>query len=466
MSSVEVGESHVLEPARRVPVKAEYDVVVAGGGTAGVVAAIAAARTGARTALVERYGFLGGCLIGGATGVHSFFNIYKREPSRTHEKKQIVRGLPQEMIDRLTAAGGGLGHVEMILGYDFVSMLTPCEPETFKLVAFEMCREAGVDLLMHTFLADAFAVEGRARGLVVESKSGREAILAKRVVDCSGDADAAAKMGAPFTHFRGENNYGVSMTFRMANVDLDRAAEFLRGKGALTQWATAVKHGGTTESTVRIGASFRAWDSGYERYGARGGLLSTGIRHDDLTYLNCTGVAPLDSLSRDDLTDAEQKLRRQVSDTARFLRERVAGFEDAHLAATSVQAGVRRTRIVHCRYDLARDDVLKGRGFPDEVARFGFIDNRDYFVEDNGSYGIPYRCLVPLEVDNLLIAGRMMSTDTIVHNSTRNTACCMACGQAAGTAAALSLRLGVTTAALDPNALREQLRADGAYFEG
>jgi len=286
------------------------------------------------------------------------------------------------------------------------------------------------------------------------------------VVDCSGDADAAACLGAPFTHFEGEGNYGVAMTFRMANVDLDRAAEFLRSKGALTQWATAVKSGGTKESTVRLGANFRAWDSGWEKAGFRGWLLSTGIRHDDLTYLNCTGVAPLDSLSRDDLTSAEQKLRRQVADTASFLRERVAGFEDSHVAATSVQAGVRRTRIVHCRYDLARDDVLKGRGFPDEIARFGFIDNRDYFVEDNGSYGIPYDCLVPLEVDNLLIAGRMMSTDTIVHNSTRNTACCMACGQAAGAAAALSLRLGVTTAALDPNALREQLRADGAYFEG
>ena len=464
MAMVEVGDSYVVEPARRVPVKGEYDVVVVGGGTAGVVAAIAAARTGARTALVERYGFLGGCLIGGATGIHSFFNLFKREP-RT-ERKQLVKGLPQEMVDRLTAAGGGLGHVEMILGYDFTSMLTPCEPEVFKLVAFEMCQEAGVELLLHTLLVDAFAVDGRARGVVVESKSGREAILAKRIVDCSGDADAAAKLGAPFTHFKGEGNYGVSLTFRMGNVNLDRAADFLRSRGALTQWATAVKHGAARESTIRVGANFRAWDSGWERHNARPWLLSTGIRENDLTYLNCTGVAPLDSLCRDDLSVAEQKLRRQVADMATFLRERVPGFENAHVAATSVQAGVRRTRIVHCRYDLARDDVLKGRGFPDEIARYGFVDNPHYFVENNGSYGVPYRCLVPLDVDNLLVAGRMISTDTVVHNSTRNTAISMACGQAAGTAAALSIQLGVTTSALDPSALREKLRADGAYFEG
>lgn len=464
MGQVELGDSYVVERARQVPVKAEFDVVVVGGGTAGVVAALAAARTGAKTALIERYSFLGGTMINGATGIHSFFNIYKHAP-RT-ERKQLIKGLPQEMVDRWTAAGGGLGHVEMIEGYDFVSMLTPCDPEVFKLVAFEMCAEAGVRLFMHTFLVDAFAVDGQARGLVVESKSGREAILARRIVDCSGDGDAAAFMGAPFTHYKGESNYGVGMVFRMANVDLDRAAEFLRSKGALTQWATAVKHGGTKESTVRIGANFRAWDSGWEASGTRGWLLSTGIRENDLTYLNCTGVANLDSLSRDDLTAAEHKLRKQVAAMGSFLRDRVAGFERAHVAWTAIQAGVRRTRIVHCQFDLPRDAVLKGWGYPDEIARYGFIDNHDYYVESNGSYGVPYRCLVPLEIDNLLIAGRMMSTDLIVHNSTRNTGLSMACGQAAGTAAALSLQLGVTTARLDPNVLREKLRADGVYFEG
>ena len=464
MSGIVIGDSHITEPARRVPIKAEYDVVVIGGGTAGVVAALAAARGGARTALVERYGFLGGTLIGGATGVHSFFNLYKHAPAT--EKKQIVKGIPQEMVDRLTEAGGGLGHVEMLLGYDFTSMLTPCEPEVFKLVANRMCKEAGIDLLFHTLIVDAFAVGGQARGLIVESKSGREAILAKRVIDCSGDGDAAARMGAPFTLFKGEANYGVAMTFRVANVDLDRAAGFLRGKNALTQHAVAVKYGGSRESTIRIGANFKAWDSGWESSGTRGWLLSTGIRENDLTYLNCTGVFNLDSLSRDDLAAAEVQLREQVHAMTGFLRRAVGGFEDAHVSATSVQAGVRRTRIIGCQYDLPREAVLEGWSFPDEVARYGFIDNAQYFVKDNGTYGVPYRCLVPKNVDNLLVAGRLISTDQVVHNSTRNTALSMACGQAVGTAAALSLELGVTTAELDSRALRERLAADGAYFEG
>ena len=459
-----IGDSHIIESERRLPIKDSYDVLVVGGGTAGVVAALAAARGGARTALIERYGFLGGTLIGGATGVHSFFNIFKHEP-RT-EKKRLIAGLPQEIIDRLTAAGGGLGHVEMAEGYDFVSMLTPCEPEIFKLVAFDMCREAGVHLLLHSFVAGGIAAEGTARGVIVESKSGREAVLAQRIVDCSGDADAAAFLGAPFTHFTGQDNYGVSLTFRLAGVDLDRAAGFLRSKGALTQWASAVKYGGTAPSTVRLGADFRAYDSGVDKANFRGRILSTAIRENELTYVNCTGVSPLDSLSRDDLSLAEHLLHRQIIDTCTFLRQGVPGFEGAHVSASSAQAGVRRTRIIHCRYDLARDDVLKGRGFADEIARFGFIDNSKYFIENNGSYGIPYRCLVPQQIDNLLIAGRMMSLDTIVHNSTRNTACCMACGQAAGAAAALSLRLGVTTAALSAAALRQQLRSDGAYVEG
>jgi hypothetical protein len=465
VAEVRIGESYIVEPERRVPVKAEYDVVVVGGGTAGVVAAIAAARNGARTALVERYGFLGGCLIGGATGIHSFFNIYKA--GRPTERKQVVRGLPQEIVDRLTAIGGGLGHVEMREGFDFVSMLTPCEPEAYKVLAHQMCAEAGVDLLLHTALVDAFAVDGQARGLIVESKSGREAILARRIVDCSGDADAAAMLGAPFTLYKGEDNYySVSMTFRIGNADLDRAVEFLRGKGALTQWATAVKWGGARESTVRLGANFRAWDNGWEEAGFRGWILSTSIREQDLTYANCTSVSIGDALNRDDLSYAEGALRAQAGRTVEFLREQVRGFEDAYVAATSAQTGVRRTRIVHCHYGLSREDVLKGRGFPDEVARFGFIDNSRYFIEDNGAYGIPYRALMPLEIDNLLVAGRMISTDRVVHNSTRNTASCMAQGEAAGTAAALSVRLGVTTQRLDPQALRAQLRAQGAYIEG
>jgi len=420
---------YIKLPEVKVPIKGEYDVVVIGAGPAGIVAALSAARTGAKTAIIEKYGFPGGCLVGGATGIHSFFNIFKAEPPT--QKKQIVKGIPQEIIDRLTESEGGLGHIEMEKGYDFVSMLTPFDPEIFKFVTLKMLKEAGVHLLFHTFFVDACVGEGKVKAVVVHSKSGQEAIRGKIFVDCTGDGDLAAKV-ASFIHFKGKKNYGVSLTFRMGNVNLDKAADFLEKKGALTQLARAIKHRGTHLSVVRLGASFKPWQEEVQKRGIKNYLLSTSIRENDLTYLNCTGYAPLDSLSRDDLVKAELSLRDEVLRMVGFLQDCIAGFESAYLVGTSVQVGIRRTRIIKTVYELKREDVIQGKSFPDEIGRFAFIDNPNYFVKNGGSYGIPYRCLIPLESQNLLIAGRMMSTDTVVHNSTRNTACCMVTGQAAG----------------------------------
>ncbi|MFQ6132679.1 MAG: FAD-dependent oxidoreductase [Armatimonadota bacterium] len=451
------------EEAREVPISHQADVVVVGGGTAGPVAALAAARTGARTVLIERYGFLGGCCIGGATGLHSFYNIFKQEPG--YSPKKIVEGIPQELVDRLTEAGGGLGHVEMERGGDFVSMLTPVDPEAFKHVVLQMLSEAGVSLLLHSLAVGAPREGQEIKAVVVESKSGREAVAGKVFVDCTGDGDVAALAGAPFRHFAGEGNYGVSMTFRMANIALERARDFLDERGAITQLAHAVKHGAAEPGVVRLGMSLRPWEEERKPRGLHGRILATSTRANDLTHLNCTGYAPLDGISRDDLCKAEVELRRQVTEMAAFLKQHVGGFEGSYLVNSAVGAGVRRTRIIECLYDLTRDDVLEGRGFDSEIGRFAFIDNGQYFVRDGGSYGIPYEALVAQGVDNLLVAGRMISSDRVVHNSTRNTACCMAQGQGAGTAAAMCALEGDSPAELDVQRLRRKLKDDGAYFE-
>ncbi|MGE5598012.1 MAG: FAD-dependent oxidoreductase [Bacteroidota bacterium] len=450
--------------ARDLPLTHEVDVIVAGGGTAGVMAAVAAARAGARTVLVERHGFLGGCAVFGATSLHCFFNIFKKEP-RVPEK-QVVRGLAQELVDRLMARGGSLGHVEMERGYDFVSRLTLSDPEDYKLAAQEMVAEAGVDLLLHTYVADVLAGEGRIEGLVAASKSGLEILRAKVYVDATGDGDLAAGAGARFTDIRGaENPYGVSLTFRLTHVDLERAAAAFDRAGALWQLARAVKPGRSGPEIVRLGGHLRPWREEIEEAGLNWWFFANSVRPDEFTYVNATWIHPADPVDRDDLTRCELAARRQVHRTVEFLRRRIDGFADATLAATMPQIGTRRSRVVETLYELAREDVLRGRGFPDEVARFSFIDNPDYFVAGGGSYGIPYRCLVPRGVSNLLVAGRMISSDLVVHNSTRNTVCCMAQGQAAGVAAALCAASGLRPDKLDPAVLRDRLAEQGAYFE-
>jgi len=194
----EVKMRTMIETHRRIPIRDEVDVLVVGGGTAGVTATIAAARLGARTLVVERYGFLGGLVTGGPTGMHTFFNCYHDEAGSPNvpapRKKQLIKGLPQEIVDRLTEAGGGLGHIELELAKQFVSALTPADPEVYKWLAMEMVLEAGADVVLHSTVCDVITDgDGVVKGVVLESKSGREAILARVIVDTSGDADVAAR---------------------------------------------------------------------------------------------------------------------------------------------------------------------------------------------------------------------------------------------------------------------------------
>ena len=441
-----------------------YDVVVAGGGLAGIAAAIGSARGGARTILIEKAGWLGGMGITGATGLHSFYNIFAAHEGV--ERMRVVGGIAQELVDRATVAGGGMGHVLMERGGDFVSMLTPVEPEVFKLVAAQTCLAAGVTLLLHTVVEDVRASAGAVDEVVVWNKAGRSAVAGKVFVDCTGDGDLAAGAGAAFEHFKpgDPGAYSCGFTFRLCNVDLAALEADLERRGLIRQLAHAVKPGMDAPDLVRLGIDMRKLRAeGVAN--APGGFLSSSVRPRELTYCNCINYGPNDGLDVAALSTAETVLRGKMLDVAEVFRSNFAGCEQCYPAGPAPSVGQRRSRAIRCGYELTQDDCTEGRRFDDEVGVFSFIDNGRHFVRDGGAYGIPYRALVPVGLDNVLIAGRMMTVDLVAHNSTRNTACCMVCGQAAGVAASMAALQGTSAAEVDVEQLRSRLTAYGAVLE-
>ena len=439
------------------------DVLVAGGGMAGIAAAVTAARSGATALLVEKAGWLGGMGITGATGLHSFFNIFDAHPGA--ERMRVVAGIAQELVDRVEQLGGGMGHLRMERGGSFVSMLTPVEPETFKIAAVRMCLEAGVNLLLHTVVHDVRSTDGHIDSVVVWNKAGHSLIRAKQYVDCTGDGDLAAYAGATFENFRpGQRGaYSAGFTFRLCNLDLAVMEADLDQRGLITQLAHAVKPGTQKPDLVRLGINMRKLrESGEER--ATGYFLSSSLRPREITYCNCINHGPNDGLDALALTEAEVDLRGRMLEIADMFRENIAGCEECYAAGPAPSVGQRRGRAIHCEYELSQKNCTEGQQFDDQIACFGFIDNGKYFVREAGAYGIPYRALIPSGLDNTLIAGRMMTVDLVAHNSTRNTVCCLICGQAAGAAAGMGAAKGIKPVDLDVQELREQLLRDGVLL--
>jgi hypothetical protein len=440
-----------------------FDVLVAGGGMAGIAAAVASARAGARTLLVEKAGWLGGMGITGATGLHSFFNVFAA--CEGAERSRLVAGVAQELVDRCGRMGGGVGHVLMERGGDFVSMVTPVEPETFKLAAARMCVESGVTLLLHSVVDEVRADGGRVESAVVWNKAGRSAIRASVYVDATGDGDLAAHAGADFETFAPgeEGAYAAGFTFRLVNVDLAQMEAGLERRGLITQLAHAVKPGESQPGLVRLGINMaRLREAGAEA--APGYFLSSSLRPRELTYCNCINHGPNDGLDPSALTAAEVDLRGRMLQVAEVFREHVGGCAGCYAAGPAPSAGQRRGRAIRCEYELTQADCTEGRQFDDQVGVFGFIDNARHFVKDAGAYGLPYRALLPRGLHNVLIAGRMMTVDLVAHNSTRNTVCCLVCGEAAGTAAAMAAARGVPPADVDVAELRRKLQAGGVLL--
>ena len=448
------------EPAKKLPVR-KFDVIVAGAGTGGVVAAIAAARQGAKTAVIEVKGYPGGTATEGGTALHSFYNLWKAFPGV--KKRQVVRGIPQEIVERLMKVGGCSGHAEMIQGYTYDSVCTCIDTELYKLVAFEMLAEAGVHVFVNTLLAGAIMDGPRLRGVIVESRSGREAFYAKSFVDCTAYGDLAAYAGAKYTE---PNDYAVCNSVGMGNVCIDTYWKFLKANNAGGQLAMGMRSG-QPDQIVRAGAERLNLPGLTEGARAIGMSMVTTTVHDNyLMFIKCNLKMRVSPTNRDEVAKTELEIRRRMAKAVELFRKYVPGCEKAFMARTSPKLCIRRGRLIECDYDITLPDVLEGRHFDDEVMVYGFHDSAPRLqVKNGGTYGIPYKALCVKGIENLYACGMMITSNHDAHMSTRNTVCCMGQGQAAGTAAALCAAAKCATRDLPYAKLRKALEKGGVYFE-
>ena len=457
----QAAQEYYEEPAKRLPARS-FDVVVAGGGTAGVVAALAAARQGARTALIESKGYTGGTVVEGGTCLHSFFNLWKAFPGV--EKRQVVRGIPQEIIDRLMRVGGCTGHGEMLQHYDYDSVCTAIDTEIYKLVTLEMLQEAGVTVCVNTFLAGAIRSGSRLTGVIAESHSGREAIRARAFVDSTGYGDLAANAGAKYTE---PNDHAVCNSMGIGNVDVEKMCEFLKSKNSLVQLARG-RRSGRDDQIVRLGGETVSFSEEFNAEARKLGLsMITTTTHDNyFMFLKLNLQMPVSPTSRDEAAKAELELRRRQARAVDLLRRYVPGCERAFIARTSPSLNIRRGRLITCDYDITSSDVTDGRHFADDIMAYGFHDMAPRLqIRNGGTYGIPYRALRPAGIENLLVAGMMITSNHNAHMSTRNTVSCMGQGQAAGAAAALCAAKNLGSRELAYADLRQALVKGGVYLE-
>ncbi|MCC7493445.1 MAG: FAD-dependent oxidoreductase [Fimbriimonadaceae bacterium] len=421
----------IQEPARAVPVAGEVEVLVAGAGPAGVAAALSAARNGARTVLLEQFGEVGGISTSGLM---------------SHWTGSTRGGLYEEILDRADDSGGAARQT--------------INPERLKTAYLDLLEEAGVRLRLYTLVSSALVTAGSLRGVVTESKSGREAFLAQVCIDCTGDGDVAARAGAPYQLGRPSDGRMQPMTlmFKVAGVDTSRAV-----------------FPGGFEDNLSIPAG-RIQDLAHEHLPQPAGhVLLYRTTLPGVVSCNMTNIIGVDGTNADDLTRAHAAARRQIEPIVAFLRAWVPGYEQCYVISSAAVIGVRETRHFEGEYTLTEDDILAARVFDDwavSYAHFNFdvhnitgagLDEtgvQRHFPQARG-YTIPYRCLLPRGVENLLLAGRSISGTHLAHSNFRVMPICVNLGQAAGTAAALSTAAGLSVRQVDVAGLQRRLLAQG-----
>lgn len=449
------------EPSQRIPAR-ECDVVIAGAGTGGVIAAIAAARTGAKTILVEAKGYPGGIAVEGGTALHSFFNLYTAYPGVA--KRQVVKGIPQELIDQLLRVGGSTGHAPTLQGTGYDSFCTAIDTELYKLVAFEMLTEAGVTVLVNTLVTGAIREGDRLLGLTASSHAGKEAIFAKTFVDATGYGDLCAFAGAEFTE---PNDHPVANSIGMGGVSIEKYYEFLRKYDAVSELARG-SYDGCTDSIVRLSGQESKYPQEMRQAIHDMGMhtVTTTLHDNYFMFIKLNYKMAVSPTSRDEAAKAELELRRRQYQAVEWFRKYVPGCENAFITRTSPSLCIRRGRNIVCDYDISNDEIISGTHFDDDIMAYGFHDCAPRLqVQGGGTYGIPYRALLVSGLDNLFATGMMITSDWEAHMSTRNTVCCMGHGQAAGTAAALCTRTDSGTRQLSYDLLRKTLLEAGVVLD-
>ena len=429
------------EPAREIPVFGEYDVVVAGGGPAGFAAAVSAARAGAKTLLVEKFASLGGTVTASLMAkINGFRN--QVEPNTL----QTSCGIAEEVMLFLDKIGG-VGERYMPENKVYYHDPAPgklafgyvIDPEKFKFAALSIAVDAGVELLFHTFLSDVICENGTVRGVIVENKSGRQAIFAHTVIDATGDGDAAFRAGAEI--FFGEDGHRMTDTllYRVAGVE------------------------GKSERGCQMADSVLLWgpqpgDEGYDGKSEMEQYLEKPKKKINREY---------NALDARELTKAEVETRLNLYRHFKAQKEKEESFRHAYVVQTPDMIGIRQTRFVRGRYTLTGEDVIAGRRFDDTVAMASkpVVHYYGYrrFLEHTG-YEIPYRCLVPVGVEGLLTAGRCISAEQPAFESCRSIAPSMCLGEAAGAAAAIAAKDGVPASQVEIRKLQKLLIEKGAQI--
>jgi len=454
------------EDVKKFPSR-EFDVVVAGGGTAGVVAATAAARNGAKTALIEGKGYVGGTVVEGGTALHSYFNLWTAFPGV--EKRQVVKGIAQEIIDRLLKTGGTTGHGIVTGKIDYDSVCTAIDTELYKLAALEMLAEAGVNVFTNTLVAGAERKGTSITGVITQSRMGRELFKAKCFVDSTAYGDLSAYAGAEFKEL---NDHPVCNSMGLGNVNIEKLYTYLVKNNALGDLAYGLRDGKEGQ-IIRMGS-----ESGYTIRGKLpdefvdgvvklgSGLITTTVHDNYLMFIKVNYKMPVSPTNRDEVAKAELIIRQNQYKTLELFRKYLPGCENAFIARTSPSLNIRRGRTITCDYDISLADVIEARHFDDDIMVYGFHDSAPrYQIKNGGTYGLPYKALRVKGIDNLLAAGMLITTDFQAHMSTRNTVCCMGQGQAAGTAAALCSAKRIGTRELKYADLRSALEEGNVYFE-
>lgn len=443
----------ITEAAREINVCHEADVVVVGGGPAGVAAAVSAARNGAKTVLVERYGHLGGMATGGLVILIPFLS--------DGTQQQVLGGVMQEMVDRLDVRNAALYPKKEDWGSSDEQKLrhwrrrgtgsyvsnkrvrysVTVDPEILKCVMNDMIEEAGVKLYLHSWASRAIAEDNNVQGMIFESKSGRQAILSQVTVDCTGDGDMFASVGAGFdaTIDRTLRTANLAVVFRLGNVNPEKYVDFRDGQ--------AEKHDAMMKELLAMG--------GFETYWR--------TTREDIFWCN-NRLRNLDCLDVEDLTKAEVGARKSMLISLDYLQKNVPGFENAYIVDTASQIGTRGSRRLKGVHTLTWDEVMSGVIHDDAVVVSGHLGqmvSKEYPLAS-----IPYRSLVPEKIENLLVAGRCFSSDAKANNDYNWIQTCIPMGQAAGTAAALAIKHGVTPRKVDHVELQERLLSQGTPLPG
>lgn len=459
----------------------QTDVLIAGGGTAGCIAAIAAARNGASVILVERRGYLGGMMTAGNAGLTKYI---VHEKNQTEYRKvwmqlttdpssvQVVGGIPMEITQRLIDMKAAIGTAGAAGSYVFTAQ------QDFKWLLLKMMEEARVKLLFHSLIVDVIKEGDSLKGIVVENKSGRQALLAKVFVDATGDGDVAAKAGVPFVVGVGPDDLAakdgtplqtmqhMGVMFRMGNVDMAKCFEYLKSHPDQFH----------AQSIALVG-----FNDAYESF-LKGDMMTinvTGIGHSFQIYNTpipgvftfCCPSCEGSGLSVSDLTQGEVALAKEVRRRVATMKESLPGFENAYVLDCP-EISVRETRHIKGEYVLTIDDIFSSREFKDTIGKGCHpIDIqpipdslKKYQLPPRWSFNIPYRCLVAKKIDNLLLAGRCISNTHEASGCTRATVQCMITGEAAGTAASMFIKKNVKPRNLDTDELRRILAGQGVVL--